>query len=212
MRRCGRIRYHRTVTTTNRRIPTWAIDALLALTLTVGALVDFSEIDLETVNALGFRTPDAFAVALILLQTVPVAFRRRFPTAALLVASFGFFLDRNLNYPDTIAIFGLLFLFHTVGSELPRRRALITGWTTIGLMTAFTVSGVFADVVSIGTPLVVLIFTSFPFILGLESRERQATEAALPSERNNWSSTRPRLCARSEPESPVNYTTSSLTR
>jgi ABC-type lipoprotein release transport system permease subunit len=92
MRRCGRIRYHRTVTTTNRRIPTWAIDALLALTLTVGALVDFSEIDLETVNALGFRTPDAFAVALILLQTVPVAFRRRFPTAALLVASFGFFL------------------------------------------------------------------------------------------------------------------------
>ncbi|MCJ7779973.1 MAG: histidine kinase, partial [Acidimicrobiia bacterium] len=165
--------------TTNRRIPTWAIDALLALTLTVGALVDFSEIDLKTVNALGFRDPDALAVALILLQTVPVAFRRRFPTTALLVASLGFFLDRNLNYPDTIAIFGLLFLFHAVGSELPRRRALITGWTTIGLMTAFTISGVLADVVSIGTPLVVLVFTSFPFILGLESRERQATEADL---------------------------------
>lgn len=179
MRRCGRIRYHRTVTTTNRRIPTWAIDALLALTLTIGALVDFSEIDLETVNAVGFRDPDALAVALILLQTVPVAFRRRFPTAALLVASLGFFLDRNLNYPDTIAIFGLLFLFHAVGSELPRRRALITGWTTIGLMTAFTISGVLADVVSIGTPLVVLVFTSFPFILGLESRERHATEADL---------------------------------
>ncbi|MCJ7780533.1 MAG: hypothetical protein MUQ27_06890, partial [Acidimicrobiia bacterium] len=111
------------MTTTNRRMPTWAIDALLALTLTVGALVDFSEIDLKTVNALGFRDPDALAVALILLQTVPVAFRRRFPTTALLVASLGFFLDRNLNYPDTIAIFGLLFLFHAVGSELPRRRA-----------------------------------------------------------------------------------------
>ena len=163
----------------NRRFPPWATDALLAIVLTVGSLVDFAELDLTTIRTLGWREPDPLAVALILLQTVPVAFRRRFPTTALLVVSLGFFLDRNFNYPSTIAIFGLLFVFQAVGSELPRKRALITGWTTIGLMVAFTVSGVFAGVVSVGTPLLVLIFTSFPFVLGLESRAQRTTEAEL---------------------------------
>jgi len=163
----------------HRRFPPWATDALLAIVLTVGALVDYAELDLSTIRTLGWRDPDPLAIALILLQTVPVAFRRRFPTTALLIVSLGFFLDRNFNYPSTIAIFGLLFVFQAVGSELPRRRALITGWTTIGLMVLFTISGVFADVVSVGTPLLVLIFTSFPFVLGLESRARRTTEAEL---------------------------------
>ncbi len=155
------------------------IDSLLAVTLTVGALIDLGEVNDTTVNALGFRDPDEFTIVVILLQTLPVAFRRRLPTTALLIASFGFFLDRNLNYPNTIAIFGLLFVFHAIGSELPRKRALVTGWTAIGLMTAFTISGIFAGFVSIGTPLVVFVFTSFPFILGLESRGRRTTEADL---------------------------------
>jgi len=171
--------YHRPVTTASRRLPPWVIDVILAVTLTIGSLVDLAELDLDTIRSLGWREPDPFAVVLILLQTVPVAFRRRFPTMALMVASLGFFVDRNLNYPSTIAIFGLLFVFHAVGSELPRKRALITGWTAIGLMTAFTVSGVFADQVSFGTPLVVFIFTSFPFLLGLESREQRTAEADL---------------------------------
>jgi len=149
------------------------------VTLTIGSLVDLAELDLDTISSLGWREPDPFAVVLILLQTVPVAFRRRFPTTALVVASLGFFVDRNLNYPSTIAIFGLLFVFHAVGSELPRKRALIAGWTAIGLMTAFTISGVFAGQVSFGTPLVVFIFTSFPFLLGLESREQRTAEADL---------------------------------
>ena len=163
--------------TTTRRIPPWVIDSLLSLTLTIGAFVDFSELDLTTIRTLGWREPDALAAVLILVQTVPVAFRRRFPTTALVIVSLGFFFDRNLNYPSTIAIFGLLFVFHAVGSELPRRRALITGWTAIGLMTAFTISGAVGDVVSFGTPLLVFIFTSFPFLLGLESRERREAEA-----------------------------------
>ncbi len=167
------------MTTATRRIPTWAIDTLLAVILTIGALVDLGEINSEAVDALGYRTPDGFTIVAILLQTIPVAFRRRFPTAALLVVSVGFFFDRNLNYPSTIAIFGLLFVFHAVGSELPRKRALITGWTAITLMTAFTISGVFADFVSIATPLLVFIFTSFPFILGLESRARRTAESEL---------------------------------
>ncbi len=167
------------MTTTSRRIPPWAVDVLLSLTLTIGSFVDFAEIDLDTTRAMGWREPDPLAAVLILVQTIPVAFRRRFPTTALVIASLGFFIDRNLDYPSTIAIFGLLFVFHAVGSELSRRRALITGWTTIGLMTAFTVSGVFAGQVSFGTPIVVFIFTSFPFLLGLESRERRESEAEL---------------------------------
>jgi len=179
MRRDRHVRYHLIVTTINRRIPTWAIDIALSAILTAGAFVDLAEIDDTTILALGFREPDAFTAVVILLQTIPVAFRRHLPTTALLIVSIGFFFDRNLNYPNTIAIFGLLFVFHAIGSELPRKRALITGWTVIGLMTAFTISGIFAGFVSIGTPLIVLVFTSFPFILGLESRERRTTAAEL---------------------------------
>ncbi len=179
MRRGLRIRYHRPVTTTSRRVPTWVIDTLLAAILTVGAVIDLDAWNADALEAIGFRNPDGIALVAILLQTIPVAFRRRLPTTALLIVSFGFFLDRNLNYPSTIAMFGLLFVFHAVGSELSRKRALITGWTAIGLMTAFTVSGVVAGLVSIGTPLLVLVFTSFPFILGLESRERRTAEANL---------------------------------
>ncbi len=167
------------MTTTNRRIPAWAIDTLLAVILTAGAFVDLAGVSHTTLDALGFREPDGFTIVIILLQTIPVAFRRRLPTTALLIVLAGFFLDRNLNYPNTVAMFGLLFVFHAIGSELPRKRALITGWTTIGLMTAFTISGVFAGLVSIGTPLLLVIFTSFPFILGLESRERRTAAADL---------------------------------
>ena len=179
MRRPGQIRYHRAVTRTNRRVPTWVIDTLLAAILTVGAVIDLDAWNADALEAIGFRNPDGIALVAILLQTIPVAFRRRLPTTALFIVSFGFFLDRNLNYPSTIAMFGLLFVFHAVGSELSRKRALMTGWTAIGLMTAFTVSGVFAGYVSIGTPLLVLVFTSFPFILGLESRERRTAAADL---------------------------------
>lgn len=167
------------MTTTTRRIPAWAIDTLLAVILTAGAFVDLAGVSHTTLDALGFREPDGFTIVIILLQTIPVAFRRRLPTTALLIVLVGFFLDRNLNYPNTVAMFGLLFVFHAIGSELPRKRALITGWTTIGLMTAFTISGVFAGLVSIGTPLLLVIFTSFPFILGLESRERRTAAADL---------------------------------
>lgn len=165
------------MTTTSRRIPTWAIDAFLAVILTAGAFVGLHDVNETTIHALGFREPDGFAIVVILLQTIPVAFRRRLPTTALLIVLVGFVFDRNLNYPNTVAMFGLLFVFHAIGSELPRKRALITGWTTIGLMTAFTISGIFAGIVSIGTPLLVFIFTSFPFILGLESRERRTAES-----------------------------------
>ncbi|MEN8234886.1 MAG: histidine kinase [Actinomycetota bacterium] len=165
--------------TATRRIPTWVIDSALTALLAFGSFIDLARVEDEVIEALGYRTPDPLAITLILLQTVPIAFRRRLPTTALVVVSTGFFLDRNLNYPGTIALFGLLFVFHAVGSELPRRRAMITGWTTIVLMTAFTISGVFAGLVSIGTPIVVFVFTSFPFILGLESRERRGAEAEL---------------------------------
>lgn len=152
---------------------------LLALLLIAGALIEFAEIDLERVQAMGYREPGLFAVLLVLLQAVPVAFRRRLPTAALVVAAIGFLIDRYLNYPSSVAIFGFLFVFHAVGSELPRRKALVVGWAGVGLMTVFTTVGVFQEIVSVGQPLVVLIFTSFPLLLGLESRQRRTAEAQL---------------------------------
>ncbi|MEN8115109.1 MAG: sensor histidine kinase [Actinomycetota bacterium] len=165
--------------TRTRRIPAWTTDLALTALLTLASFIDLAQIEDDVIEALGYREPDPLAIALILLQTIPIMFRCRFPTTALAIGSVGFFVDRNLNYPSTIAIFGLLFIFHAVGAELPRRRAMITGWTTIVLMTAFTLSGVHAGYVTFGTVIVMFVFTSFPFILGLDSRRRQETEADL---------------------------------
>ena len=173
-------RYHRAVANNlTRRVPTWLLDTSLALLLATAALVDLATFDDTVVTAVGFREPDALAVILILAQTLPLAFRRRFPTAVLIIVSLGFIVDRNLNYPSTLAFFGLAFAFHAVGSELERRRSLIVGWTGIAILVSFTVSGWLVDQVSFGTVLTMVIFTVFPFLLGRETHERRQTESEL---------------------------------
>jgi signal transduction histidine kinase len=162
-----------------RRAPPWLVDTSLALLLATAALVDLATFDATEVSAVGISEPEALTVLLILAQTLPLAFRRRFPTMVLVMVSLGFIVDRSLNYPSTVAFFGLAFAFHAVGNELEQRRSLVVGSSGIAILVGFTLSGWLVDEVSFGTVLTMLIFTIFPFLLGRETHERRETESAL---------------------------------
>ncbi|MDH3294978.1 MAG: histidine kinase, partial [Acidimicrobiia bacterium] len=120
------------------------------------------------------REPDALNTALILLGTLPLIVRRRYPVAVLVVMLLAWGLDRALDYPPTVASSAVVVGFHTIGTELTRDRALrigglaavaITGWTAIG--------AVALESVAYYAVLFQLLITAVPLWLGMEIHDRR---------------------------------------
>jgi hypothetical protein len=60
------------------------------------------------------RPADAMSVALALMQALPLALRRRFPAAVLVVIGSAFAADQALGYPTTFASLGLYLALYSV--------------------------------------------------------------------------------------------------
>lgn len=161
-----------------RRVPGWVFDVTLALALAAASIIDLATIDPE-VEAVHAQPGDGWTVLLILAQALPLALRRVYPTAVLSVVSAAWMIDRFVDYPSTLAVFSLLFAFHAVGSELPRRRSLLVGWSWIAVLVGFTLIGYFYADVNLGSALVMAVFTTFPFLLGREIHERRLLQEKL---------------------------------
>jgi hypothetical protein len=73
------------------------LDALLAAAVTAMVLVDLA----SPTDAVGVRPTDAVAVVLSLLQTLPLAFRRRAPLAMFILLLLGVSLYYPLGYEVT---------------------------------------------------------------------------------------------------------------
>jgi signal transduction histidine kinase len=161
------------VTTRRDRWPMWATDTILALVLTALAVVSLASLGPED-QATYDRAVDAWAYVLVLAQTLPLALRRVYPVPVLLIVVAAFFIDRGLDYPATIASVGFAFAFHSLGSQLPPQRSLRIGLPIIGLLTLFTISGVFAnESVTWATVFVVALATTAPLMLGREVYEKR---------------------------------------
>ena len=65
-----------------------------------------------------FRAVDAYAVLLIIVQTLPLAVRRRYPASTVAVIGVAFIIDRMANYPAGPATYGALLALHAVGSNV----------------------------------------------------------------------------------------------
>ena len=72
-----------------------------------------------------FRPPDAFAIVLLLLEILPVVYRRRAPHAVLGVSATALFLQGAFGYSPGIGLLGVAIADYTV-ARLPERR-LSTG-------------------------------------------------------------------------------------
>jgi len=163
----------------------WVTDTVLAVVL--AALSMWSLATVGSVEAGAYSSSvDGFAYVLALAQTLPLALRRKYPIAVLLVIVAGFFVDRGIDYPSTIATFGFAFAFHSVGSQLPRRRSLIIGLPVVLFLTLYTISGVaFSETVSWATVFVVALTATAPLMLGREvyEKRRYLTELEERAER-----------------------------
>ena len=144
--------------------------ALLVAAIAVVALTNLSPEEQELFQ----RTPDFWAYSLALAQTLPLAFRRIRPVAVLAFVVAAFFFDRALDYPSTIAAIGVPFAFHSLGSQLSRRRSLLVGVPFVGFLVAFTAMGVrYSDSVDWETVVAVFVLTITPLLLGREVNERR---------------------------------------
>jgi signal transduction histidine kinase len=75
---------------------------------------------------------DVLSVSLLILQTLPVAVRRRNPMRILYVTGSAITLYSLLGYPQSDGQFGVFLAFYTVAANEPRRRATVAAAITAG--------------------------------------------------------------------------------
>jgi Signal transduction histidine kinase len=73
---------------------------------------------------------DAVSVPLLVLQTLPVAVRRRNPMRILIVTGLAITFYSLLGYPQSNGQFGVFLAFYTVAANEPRRRATVAAAIT----------------------------------------------------------------------------------
>jgi signal transduction histidine kinase len=96
-------------------------DALLAAAVTVMVLVDLA----SPTDAVGVRPTDALAVLLSLLQTLPLAFRRRAPLPTFILIIIGVCSYYALGYEVTDGTLATFVGVYTVAAYEDRRRSLV---------------------------------------------------------------------------------------
>jgi signal transduction histidine kinase len=119
------------------RIDRHAVDFTLALAFTIAALWTVAErVGKEDV----FLDDDFFGVALLLLQTLPIAARRVAPLAALTISVAAISLHIALGYEGVPAgTFAALVILYSAASVADLRKALLAGAvTSAGLVIYFT--------------------------------------------------------------------------
>jgi signal transduction histidine kinase len=106
-------------------------DSLIAGVLTATALIGVVAhlpVDLpEGGGDVALRDLDALGIGLVLLQTVPLVWRRRAPVAVLSVIMGALFLFSFLGYFHSFASFGFLVALYTVAAHRDHRTSILAG-------------------------------------------------------------------------------------
>jgi signal transduction histidine kinase len=152
-------------------------DALLAAVLTVVSLVVLAYASQDCRGRC--RPGDGGAVSLVLLQTLPLAWRRRRPLAISLVVGAASAVYGAAPYPDlglAIAPGGLVALY-TAAAWCRRRTALLIGAAVaVGVAVVMLLPGTDADVVDVAVAALALVTA---WVLGDRARIQRAWTAEL---------------------------------
>lgn len=151
----------------------WAFDALLAgIVLMLGLL---EVVRFENDAGVGFtREADWLHYALIALMALPLVFRRVYPIPVMVVILGSWAIDRGLDYPESPAAIGVAIAFYTIGAELDRRQSLLVGGISSALITGWTSIGVVSlESVTLAALFNTLIATLTPLLVGREIHERR---------------------------------------
>jgi signal transduction histidine kinase len=108
-----------------RSLNPFLVDAVIAsLFAVLGVITSFAQdiTDDSGVIEKGFREPTAWLVATVLLTCVPVAFRRKWPLPALVIASVGILVHILIGWPEGSLPITLIFLTYSLAvNRAPRQ-------------------------------------------------------------------------------------------
>jgi signal transduction histidine kinase len=128
-------------------------------------------------TAIGAKHPLTFvSIPLLLLQTAPIAVRRRNPMRVLIVTGVAIIAYSLLGYPESNGWLGVFIAFYTVAAHESRRRALVAAIVTAGgILVSFVSYGLFESLTGWTTGLATT-FLSFglAWVIGDNLRVRRA--------------------------------------
>ncbi len=151
----------------------YLIDGAVAVGLAVLVLSGLNAYSGTTLDE-SYRRPDAWLIILILLATLSLALRRRYPTTVMATVQIAWMIEVALSYPDTMSVFGLGVALHAVGSNLPPQRSRVVAFVSIGTALAWTGLGVLIQSdVGPDSLLTMGAFSLFAWLLGREVSVRQ---------------------------------------
>ncbi|WP_245743501.1 sensor histidine kinase [Lentzea fradiae] len=151
-------------------------DLLVAGLFTALAFVPWMGAMSSQFGDLPARPSDAFSVVLVLAQTLPIAVRRRWPVASLVVIGVSWALYQVLAYPPQFGTVTLYLALYTAGAY-QRRFRTVTAITTV---TAYVVVSLLVH--RLGSPygvadfLVFLVLVSQCWVIGAYVRRYRADE------------------------------------
>ncbi len=154
-------------------LPPLVFDGLLAVALFAFSFVSRLEVDADTLAPFR-REPDGLNLLLTALMTLPLVLRRVHPIPVFVLTLLTWGADRVLDYPATTSSAAVVLVFHSIGSELPRRMSTAIGVPVVVAVSAFTVLGaVTLESVTWGSAVFTLLATAVPLLLGREVHERR---------------------------------------
>jgi signal transduction histidine kinase len=151
-------------------------DPLLAAVFTMLAFVPSMAAMSSQFGDLPQRPSDAFALVLVLAQTLPIAVRRRWPTVILIVVGAAWALYQTLAYPPQ---FGTVTVYIALYSAAAHQRRFRTA-TVIATVTAYVVLSLVVH--QLGSPngpaefLTFFCLVSLCWVFGSYVRQRRADE------------------------------------
>lgn len=154
------------------------LDVLLAVAIGIVSIFVASR-----VTESGAVTPQAGAVALLVVQSIALVFRRRWPIAVYSVVGVGTVLYAWLGYPEAAGGLGVLLAIYTVAAHTPLREAIVAaGIYIVGM--ALSLIGFARDEgvpldVFLADFLVNLLALILAFTVGVTIRTRRAYVASL---------------------------------
>ena len=154
------------------------LDLVLAVSIGIVSIFVASRVT----QAEGTAIP-AGAVALLVVQSVALVFRRRWPMAVYSVVGIGTVLYAWLGYPEAAGGLGVLLAIYTVAAHVPLREAIVAAGIYIVGMALSLIGfarddGVALDVF-LGDFLVNLLALILAFTVGVTIRTRRAYVASL---------------------------------
>ena len=155
-----------------------AVDGLLAVIFAVVSVATMfgQAADDERMARGGYTEPSALLVITVLVTCAPIAFRRRWPLAALLISALGIFVHFLVGWPEGSLPLAVLFLTYTVGVWSPLRKAIVG----LSLVIATIVVLGLTDAPSFDTGVVLteLVLFAAAWAIGVAVRNWRAATAA----------------------------------